>query len=550
MPVARIAVARVASDTRANGSVLGSAAAALATPGRATGIAGRLPTGSAGSATSEFLRRQQEQTAWGFSGGFSRTSSATASDDQTLAHADGDSTRQPAPACDASANTGMTDKAVFGCTTGLADSPPTMLSPAALPSAATSSGDELDLALEQRRNPQNAREPPSASARAAPGSVPATTTVINTVEDLESWAAAHLSSDPCPLVISLRVRTEDSTAADSEIAAPPGPVGFRVSRKDITHVALSCAGLTPADTKTAVLDVRAMVGVDGGDGCADRRARVGRALAPALANPSVLKVTHAGVETVMWLAATLGVYLCHALDTHIALDEAVAAAASASSAAPPPPAVLYIGSVTAAELRALEYSDCLAVQALTRGDGLGDLAGEVRRLRNLPEALRFAGLSTQNTSNDDAQLHGVMAAEAEALLQLAALSATAAGVRVAGLSSDDVARAATSDEGATVPQALIACRTALRAASNITSQTTTTPALPAAWSRSTWARASLRSELQCLRAPPFDAFHGRDIIPGGSEARTGLPAIIPPWYVRCSSCGAAGHFAEACHAAQ
>lgn len=560
---------RTASDT---GSVLlGTQRAAVALAIRATGIAGRLvfPTGSAGSASSEFLRRQQEQTAWGFSGGFSRTPSATGSDDQTLAHDEGDSTGQPAPACLAPAN--IIDEGAFGSTadasatspkgngrlptTGLADSPPTMLLPAAPPSAAITQGDELDLALERRRTPRNARQPPSASihAQAAPGSEPATTTVLDTVEGLETWAAAHLSIDPCPLVVSLRVRTKDLTPADSETVAPPGsgllPAGFRVSRKDITHVALSCARLAPADTITAVIDVRAMIGVDGGDGCADRRARVGRALSPALANPSVLKVTHAGVETVMWLAATLGVYLCHALDTHIALDEAVAAAASASSAAPPPPAAPYIASVTAAELRTLEYSDCLAVQALTRGSGPGDLAGEVHRLRDLPEALRFAGLSTQSTSNDDAQLHGVMAAEAEALLQLAALSATAAGVRVAGLSTDDVACAATSDECATVPQALIACRTALWAAGNITSQTTTPPALPAAWSRSTWARASLRSELQCLRAPPFDAFHGRDVTPGGSDARAGPPAIIPPWYVRCSSCGSAGHFAEACRAA-
>ena len=50
-------------------------------------------------------------------------------------------------------------------------------------------------------------------------------------------------------------------------------------------------------------------------------------------------------------------------------------------------------------------------------------------------------------------------------------------------------------------------------------------------------RTLLRSHLQCLRVPPFDASHG---------GMLKVPLITPPWYMTCRVCGEGGHFTFEC----
>lgn len=47
----------------------------------------------------------------------------------------------------------------------------------------------------------------------------------------------------------------------------------------------------------------------------------------------------------------------------------------------------------------------------------------------------------------------------------------------------------------------------------------------------------IRSELMCLRAPPYDPGH---------DSTLRIPILTPPWYTTCELCGAAGHFSTDC----
>lgn len=388
--------------------------------------------------------------------------------------------------------------------------------------------------------------------------VPVTTsTTVRSLDELEAWTAEHLYGPLRPGAIALRVYAASAPEVD------PGHAGafYHVPRKIVHHIALACAGggssAAPATT-TVVIDVAAMLeqrlphqpdAVE----LELRRGRIGQLLGPVLLDPAVLKVLHAGSEAVAWLQSSLGLFLCHVLDTHVALDEAaaredlLAASPQPARLAPPPQgaaANLLAVKVSVADLRRLEYSACLAVDTVApaaAAAGARDgpaapsaLTDAVRRLCDLPSALRLAGLAQPGGAA--AQAAAAMAAEAEGLLALASLTAAAHGIDDPHLARR-VAVAPAEEQDPALPPPLAAYGTRLRAGRAGANER----------AGATWPSVMLRSELESLRAPPFDDYHGATRSAEGAGGGDGpLLSAVPLWYARCPSCGRGGHRTEAC----
>lgn len=205
---------------------------------------------------------------------------------------------------------------------------------------------------------------------------------------------------------------------------------------------------------------------------------------------ALLQVVHDGREDIVWLQRHFGLFFVNVLDTGVLLDEL-----------------------------ALANGGAAAFRISHEARRVGDVSAVVRGPLELLACDHTARFSTAAAAASMSEAMPASARSTLAALDRPLAGATAVGVGVA----------------ASLDLLVEAVGGHLDAAAWLWSVCNVVDG--AGVQRAAVAAGVLRSHLQCLLAPPHDAFHGDSLM---------MPMLVAPWYVRCSSCGASGHFEIAC----
>lgn len=459
---------------------------------------------------------------------------------------------------------------------------------------AASQDDELDRPMGALASVSKSVPP---ARPAVPGGLEALGTVLSTLADLQEWASKHLPPvSSAPQALALRVYAQDASSASAEKAAGtfysiPLKVVDSIAIAAVPAVAVSNehdepVGCRPAAAATVVIDVAAIrcsLQTEAGTAAhhqpalrsfavtSSRKpaaltyretddaagAALRDALSPALLDPGILKVMHAGTEACAWLQRCFGLSIVHALDTHICLDEMSARAASEKSTTQPAGStssamhqqtvrqnLLPLPLAAAADLRKLEYSETLAAASVANP---APLLASLELVRSLPITLQ-QGSVPRMTRSSSSQANAVPS-HADKLEEVSGLLCLAGRIaKVLEVPEFNSLKHFASSAGRVwswdvcpasydIAPPLAACFADLRRLSTQPSGRDGAAASVLCKDNIIWHCAALRSELLCLRTPPFDAFHL------GSQS---APAATPPWYSICARCRRHGHGIERC----